>query len=182
MKYRLLIVIAIVFSLQDCSWIQGWGDKDPEPGDPVPLSTFTPTLATQKNWSVKIGDGIGRQRTQLRPAYSNGTIYAADYKGLLVAIDAESGKRLWEVETGLPFSGGPGVQGSNIYVGTEDGEVHKYAASGGTSSWVAQVSSEQNQPARLNILEQPPQIRVQAIPLKAYDQELPKGFLESRFH
>ena len=142
MNYRLLIVMAIILSLQDCSWIKGWGDKDLEPGDPLPLRPFTPTLATQKNWSAKIGDGIGRQLTQLQPAYSNGTIYAADYKGLLVALDAESGNRQWEVKTGLPFSGGPGVQGSNIYVGTEDGEVHKFSASHGGSGWVAQVSSE----------------------------------------
>ena len=134
--------MAILFSLSDCSWIRGWGDKDLEPGDPLPLRDFSPTLATQKKWSAKIGDGIGRQRTQLRPVYSSGTIYAADYKGLLVALDALSGKIRWEVKTGLPFSGGPGIQGSNIYVGTEDGEVHKFNASNGSPGWVAQVSSE----------------------------------------
>ena len=106
MKNRLLIVMAIVFSLHDCSWIRGWGDKELEPGDPVPLREFSPTLATHKEWSAKIGDGIGRQRTQLRPAYSSGTIYAADHKGLLVALDAQSGNRRWPVKTGLPFSGG----------------------------------------------------------------------------
>ena len=134
--------MAIVFSLHDCSWIRNWGDKEPESGDPLPLREINTTLATQKKWSARIGDGIGRQRTQLRPAYDSGTIYAADYKGLLVALDAQSGKRRWEVKTGLPFSGGPGVRGSSVYVGTEDGEVHKFDASSGSSDWVAQASSE----------------------------------------
>jgi len=141
-KYRLLIVMVIVFSLHNCSWIRNWGDKELEPGDPLPLREINTTLATQKKWSARIGDGIGRQRTQLRPAYDSGTIYAADYKGLLVALDAQSGKRRWEVKTGLPFSGGPGVRGSSVFVGTEDGEVHKFDASSGSSDWVAQASSE----------------------------------------
>ena len=142
MKFRLLIVIAAGIALQDCSWIKSWGDDDTEAGDPVPLIEFTPTLATEKEWSVKIGAGIGRKRTQLRPVISEGSIFAADYKGLLVALDVRTGKRQWEVKTELPFSGGPGVHGSNVYLGTENGAVHAFDKSSGTERWIAQVSSE----------------------------------------
>jgi len=139
---RILLTLLGVLTLQSCSWIQSWGDDELEPGDPMPLVEFTPALSTREVWSARIGDGIGRQRTQLRPEYSEGVLYAADYKGLLVALDAGSGNRRWQLETDLPFSGGPGAQGNSVYVGTQDGEVHAYDAASGGERWVAQVSSE----------------------------------------
>jgi outer membrane protein assembly factor BamB len=142
MKLRFLWVIAVCLTLQSCSWIKSWGDDDAEPGDPVPLVEFTPSLSTEKKWSTKIGDGVGRKRTQLRPVISDGAIYAADYKGLLVSVDAQTGRKRWEIKTELPFSGGPGFGGSTVYVGAENGSVHAYDAATGASKWQAQVSSE----------------------------------------
>jgi outer membrane protein assembly factor BamB len=142
MRYRLLLAVSAVLLLQNCSWIKSWGDDDSEPGDPAALTEIVPTLATQKRWSAKIGAGIGRKRTQLRPVIDEGRIFAADYKGLLVALDAQSGRRQWEVKTELPLSGGPGVQGDHVYVGTENGSVHAFDKDSGASRWVAQVSSE----------------------------------------
>jgi outer membrane protein assembly factor BamB len=142
MNYRLIMVLIVSFSLQSCSWIKSWGEDEREPGDPAELVEFSPTLATQKKWSVKIGAGIGRKRSQLRPVITGGSIYAADYKGLLVSLDEASGRKRWEIETDLPFSGGPGISGSNVFVGTEDGTVHAYDSGTGASKWVANVSSE----------------------------------------
>lgn len=142
MKFRLIIVLIACITLQSCSWIKGWGDDDIEPGEPVALVEFTPSLATQKKWSTKIGDGVGRKRTQLRPVIVDDVIYAGDYKGLLVALDATSGKKIWEIETELAFSGGPGVSDSTVFMGTENGTVHAYSTDNGTEIWVASVSSE----------------------------------------
>lgn len=142
MKFRLLMAVIAGLALQSCSWIQSWGDDDKKPGDPASLIEFTPSLATQKLWSAKVGDGIGKKRTQLRPVINDGIIYAADYKGLLVALDAQSGNRKWSVETELLLSGGPGVQGDNLYVGTENATVHAFDKKNGQSRWVAEVSSE----------------------------------------
>ena len=142
MKARLVTALALVLLLQDCSWIRSWGEDDLKPGDPLPLTEFSPTLETRKLWSTRIGDGIGRQRTQLRPVITDGVVYAADYKGLLVAVDADSGRKRWEIKTDLPFSGGPGVHGGSVYLGTQDGEVHAFDAESGAALWTAPVSSE----------------------------------------
>ena len=142
MKVRFLWVLAACMTLQSCSWIKSWGDDDAEPGDPVPLVEFTPSLSTEKKWSTKIGAGVGRKRTQLRPVVADGAIYAADYKGLLVSVDAQTGRKRWEIKTELPFSGGPGLSGSTVYVGAENGSIHAYDAATGSSKWQAQVSSE----------------------------------------
>ena len=142
MKVRFLWVLAACMTLQSCSWIKSWGDDDAEPGDPVPLVEFMPSLSTEKKWSTKIGAGVGRKRTQLRPVVADGAIYAADYKGLLVSVDAQTGRKRWEIKTELPFSGGPGLSGSTVYVGAENGSIHAYDAATGSSKWQAQVSSE----------------------------------------
>ena len=86
--------------------------------------------------------GLDKAGRQLRPAYSSGTLYAADHKGLLAAIDAESGRKLWEIKTKLPFTGGPGVSGNLLLMGTQDGEVFAFDASTGTQLWSATVTSE----------------------------------------
>lgn len=142
MKFRLFLILLAGLTMQSCSWIRGWGDDDVDPGAPVALVEFTPSLATHKKWSTKIGAGVGRKRTQLRPVIDSGVIYAGDYKGLLVALDASNGQKIWEIETDLAFSGGPGVNGSLVFVGTENGTVHAYDTATGAQSWIANVSSE----------------------------------------
>ena len=125
-----------------CSWIKSWGSDEGEPGEPRSLVEFEPSLRTGKAWSVSIGRGVGRGAPQLRPVYNDGVIFAADYKGVLAAVDARSGNKLWQMKTKLPFSGGPGVAGSMVLMGTENGELHAFSVEGGSSLWIAGVSSE----------------------------------------
>ena len=126
--------------LQGCSWIKSWGDD--EPGDPAPLVEFKTSLKVGKVWSTKIGDGMGKHGLSMAPRFSSGTLFAADYKGKLVAVDAESGRKNWELKTEQPFSGGPGLDEDQIYMGTIDGRVIAYERGSGTELWNAQVSSE----------------------------------------
>jgi outer membrane protein assembly factor BamB len=49
---------------------------------------------------------------------------------------------LWELKTEQPFSGGPGLDENQIYMGTIDGRVIAYDRTGGTELWNSQVSSE----------------------------------------
>jgi outer membrane protein assembly factor BamB len=127
--------------LQGCSWFKSWG-KDDEPGAPAELVDFTSTLATREVWSQSVGSGLGKGAPQLRPIYWDGSIYTADYKGRVVAVNADSGSIRWQIKTELPLSGGPGVNGDNVFIGTQDGEVHALSAVDGTLLWTAQVSSE----------------------------------------
>ena len=78
----------------------------------------------------------------MAPRYSSGVLYAADYKGRLVAVNAETGGKNWELKTEQPFSGGPGLDEDQVYMGTIDGRVIAYDRNGGTELWNAQVSSE----------------------------------------
>ena len=85
---------------------------------------------------------MGKQGLSMGPRYSSGVLYAADYKGKLIAVNAETGGKNWELKTEQPFSGGPGLDDNQIYMGTIDGRVIAYDRNGGTELWNAQVSSE----------------------------------------
>jgi outer membrane protein assembly factor BamB len=133
--------LAALVLLNGCSWIKSWGDDD-DPDAPAELVEFNPSLKVGKAWSVGVGNGLDKAGRQLRPAYSSGTLYAADYKGLLMAINAESGRAQWTIKTKLPFTGGPGVSDNLLLMGTQNGEVFAFDASTGTQLWSATVTSE----------------------------------------
>jgi outer membrane protein assembly factor BamB len=137
------IFVALLLSslfLQGCSWIKGWGD--PEPGDPAPLVEFKSSLKVGRVWSTQIGDGMGKAGISMGPAYSSGKLFAADHEGRLVSVNAETGRKNWELKTEQPFSGGPGLDDNQLYMGTIDGRVIAYERDGGTELWNSQVSSE----------------------------------------
>lgn len=142
MVARVLLALVIVLALPACSWIKSWGDDDVKPGEPRELVKFESTLKTGKVWSTSVGDGVERESQQLRPVHQAGTLYVADHKGVLAAIDAGSGNKDWQIKTKLPFSGGPGVSRELVLVGTKDGEIHAFLNSTGTPVWIARVSSE----------------------------------------
>ena len=141
MKQWFIPALAALLLLNGCSWIKSWGDDD-DPGAPAELIEFEATLKVGKVWSTDVGKGLDNAGRQIRPVYSSGTLFAADYKGLIVAIDAQNGRKQWEIKTELPFSGGPGVSGSLVLMGTENGEVFTFDASTGTQLWSATVTSE----------------------------------------
>ncbi|MCW8925919.1 MAG: outer membrane protein assembly factor BamB [Xanthomonadales bacterium] len=142
MRHWLIPALAAVLLLNGCSWIKSWGDDEDDPDEPAKLVEFEPTLKVSEVWSTGVGDGLDKAGRQLWPAYSAGTLYAADYKGLLTAVNAENGSRRWEIKTELPFTGGPGISGDLLMMGTQDGEVFAFDASTGTQLWSATVTSE----------------------------------------
>ncbi len=140
MKRILVTLIATLLILPACSWIKSWGDD--EPGDPNPLVDFDSSLKVGKVWSTSIGDGMGKLGLSMGPVYSSGVLFAADYKGRLVSVDAESGRKNWELKTEQDFSGGPGLDDERLYMGTIDGRVVAFDRNNGNELWNARVSSE----------------------------------------
>lgn len=125
---------------------------------PKPLVEFSPTLQVHKLWSTRIGDGAGRSGVRLQPAFADGKLYLISTNGKLEALDATTGKRLWEqsgrVGDGIwpfkhkkpradvRFAGGPTVVGNLLVVGTLGGHVFAYDATTGKQLWSAEVDDE----------------------------------------
>jgi len=138
---RLLVAVLLsLFVLQGCNWFRSWGD--PEPSDPAPLVKFEETVKVKKVWSTDVGKGMGKAGIAMAPLYDNGTLYVADYKGNLTAVNAESGKKSWSIKTKQPFSGGPAVGESLLVMGTLEGTVLAFDPANGSELWSAKVSSE----------------------------------------
>jgi outer membrane protein assembly factor BamB len=153
--YRYAVILAALgVSLGGCDWIKSLGKKDNvEP--PTPLVEFTPTAQVQKLWTEGAGDGAGDSGARIAPAVVDGKLYAASIDGVVEAIDAATGRTIWEKHLGerhgwlwkrgdatLRWSGGPGAGGDLFVVGSLDGDVYALSAADGSERWHARVSSE----------------------------------------
>ncbi len=138
----------------------GDGDDEASKLEPAKLVRFDEEVAVRREWSAKIGDGLGRKYLRLNPAVAADRVFAADGYGLVEARDRFTGKRIWRSRTGEDpkgfFSwlnvferrdpsyatGGVGVAHGYVLMGTTRGEVVALAATDGTEVWRAQVGSE----------------------------------------
>ena len=82
MRRLLLLAVALLISLNGCSWIKSWGADEDEDA-PAKLIDFQSTVQVGKVWSASVGSGLDKAGRQIRPVYSSGSLYAADYKGAI---------------------------------------------------------------------------------------------------
>jgi outer membrane protein assembly factor BamB len=120
------------------SWFGG--EKDPAP--PTPLVAFSPQVGLTTVWSTKVGTGTRKRQLALVPALNGGRLFVADTDGGVAAVSAADGRVLWQRNTKLPFSGGPGTDGRQLALGTTNGQVVALSTADGSQAWSAPVGSE----------------------------------------
>lgn len=149
LRKTLLVGLVSVTLLSGCSLFSG--EEDVVTMSPLPKveNQFTPN----KVWGTSVGDGIGDYYSHLRPAYQDSTVYAADRRGTVKAMDLADGKEKWKVDlsertgffsSNLPalLSGGLTVSGSNVYVGSEKAVVYALNTEDGKVAWQTKVAGE----------------------------------------
>lgn len=122
--------LAVVLLLSACS-------SEP-PIKPAELTRFDQTAKVKEVWSNDVRRGLPYAFT---PATAEGDVFAADAKGRIARFDGLKGKQKWKTETGEPLSGGIGVGGGLVLVGTPKGKVLAYDLQG-KPRWTSEVSSE----------------------------------------
>lgn len=143
---RLPLLILLGGLLSGCSTLSSWfdgmlgGEDNTEP--PTPLADLESSVTFVRHWSTDVGVGNDRQFINLQPAVSGEQIYAADRKGRVVKLEADTGKRLWSVDTKASLAAGPGVGEGLVVVGSSDGYVIALDTGSGAERWRAEVSSE----------------------------------------
>lgn len=138
-----LAIVALSLALGGCAWMGNWlqgGEDNSTP--PAELVSFTPVLEVETLWSTQIGAGADKQLVKLVPAVTPDRVYAADRRGRVVAIEAASGRQVWNAETEVRISAGPGVGEGLVLVGTSDGETLALDGADGALKWRVSVSSE----------------------------------------
>jgi outer membrane protein assembly factor BamB len=113
-----------------------FGREPPNP--PAELKEITPTLSVKLDWSTQVGKTA---RYDYTPALEAGAVYAANAEGELAKWDVETGRQIWRVNADEAISGGVGVGGGLVMVGTNRGHVMAYDFSG-KQVWKTQLSSE----------------------------------------
>lgn len=137
---RLIVPVLAAALLTGCS-IFGGGEKPvAKPAALKPLKTVR--VQARVLWRHGVGDGThGLQYHGLRVAGAHGDVFTMDPSGLVSAFSA-SGKALWRHDTGLKLSGGPGVIGDSVVVGSLSGRVEALSRVDGHVLWQRAVSSE----------------------------------------
>jgi outer membrane protein assembly factor BamB len=105
---------------------------------PDPLVEIKETANSKVLWQAKVGSA---EDFEFSPSVEAGYAYAASANGEIVKLDATNGSQVWRVNAGEKLSGGVGVGGSLVMVGTQKGVVYAYDISG-KLQWKSKLSSE----------------------------------------
>ena len=162
MLQRIALICLIAFTLNGCSTIKGWfgGSSKNAAAEPAELKDMANTIAVKRLWSTDVGSGEGKLWLRQKPAIDGNKVLVVDDNGRVRAIDASTGKSLWQtkaiemkssgsrllfwkkrsLETGLTSSVGTG--GGLAIVGGRNGEVIALDLETGSKKWVAKITSE----------------------------------------
>ena len=135
---RNLLALSAALLLSACGL---FGDDDEEL-KPAELIKFETKVPVKRLWKTNIGADADFLRVALRPAGDGNRIYAASVNGNVVALDPESGKRVWRNKLDIGLSSGPGVGEGLVVVVSADGYVVALAADDGAERWRVDISSE----------------------------------------
>ncbi len=83
-----------------------------------------------------------------RPTIEDGIVYAASHSGVLAAIDARSGARIWEASFGSRL--GPVIVGDFLFVVGTDGKVGAFSKIDGKLAWVRELPEFRNPEQKKN--------------------------------
>jgi outer membrane protein assembly factor BamB len=81
------------------------------------------------DWRKTIGP------SESSPLVADGVVYLGDWRGIVYALDAKTGKTLWTYRTGGRIKDAPALSAGTLYVGSYDSHVYALAAKTGTLRW-----------------------------------------------
>lgn len=116
------------------------GEDNTDP--PIALVEYTPEIKLEVVWNESVGVGADEQTLKLIPAIGSGKVLAADREGVVQARSLTTGNLIWETETDVHFSGGPGLGPESVILGSSDAEVVALNIETGAVLWKTAVSSE----------------------------------------
>lgn len=144
-RFFVLCLCSAVVLLSGCSSVTDLSSRVSEsifgrenPNPPEALQEYTPKQIASVLWQFKVGPA---GNFEYSPKYDAGYIYASSSEGNLYKIDETSGTAVWKVSINDVVSGGVGVGGGLVMVGTQKGILYAYNLDG-KPLWKSSLSSE----------------------------------------
>ncbi len=143
-KLQTVLVGAAALLLAGCSSLNpiDWLAPDEEINPPSELVEMENQIVVRSLWSGSVGKGADGQLVKLAPFVLDERIYLANQDGRVEVRDIAAGTLIWQVDTGLEITGGPGVGDDLVLIGSSDGDLLALDAETGEERWRATVSSE----------------------------------------
>jgi len=144
-KSKFLLLLSSLLLLTSCGTISDlktdiservFGREATEP--PESLAEIKETASVKVLWQAKLG---GTEIYDFTPAVEAGYAYVASAEGELSKLDIAKGTQAWRVNVGEKLTGGVGVGGSLVVVGTQKGSIYAYDVSG-KLQWKSRLSSQ----------------------------------------
>ncbi len=133
---RLLPIGLLTLALAGC----GATPERQTPSDD--LRDETPEVIAEREWQRPASSGRETEGEALPPLLVDGKLHVADRRGRVSAYSAENGRLEWRFNSGESVSGGPGIDGDFVVVGSRKGRVKALEAPDGEQRWEARVSGE----------------------------------------
>lgn len=108
---------------------------------PTELNSAIPSNLVMKSWEIKTGSQTPKESNLRFIIADDGvsTLYIAGQKGVVTAIDMNSGQKVWENKTNSPLYTGVGYSQGVLLVGRQDAHIEALSASSGDSMWSKKV-------------------------------------------
>ncbi|MEA5445423.1 outer membrane protein assembly factor BamB [Gammaproteobacteria bacterium AB-CW1] len=110
--------------------------------EPRDLERFEARYDVERLWSARAGGSEERLFLGLRPASDGERVYIAGHNGRVQAVNAETGRRIWQVDLDAPLAGGPSLAEGRLIVGSLDGRVFSLRTEDGDVRWRERVNGE----------------------------------------
>jgi len=124
-----LLLLMLAALVSGCAMLPSFLGGRPERPRPAELAPTPALLGIRQAWSARVGE----VRLPLSTAVSGNQLVVASSDGVVVALDASSGRDLWRVNVGAPVVAGVGTDGSVAAVVTQANEL--VALSSGQPLW-----------------------------------------------
>lgn len=138
---RLLINILLIASTGLLSACTGFFDKDNTP-EPKALVDFKPSIKPAQLWSVRTGDGSGKEYLRMSPAISESQLFVVNANGLVTAVNKANGHISWQKNTKLAVQAGAGAGNGIVVITSRQGHVLALSETDGQERWKINVGAE----------------------------------------
>ena len=128
------------------NWMHYWGNYQGTHYSPLEQITKSNVADLQLRWSIQLP---GTSALETEPLVIDGIMYTSGQPGTVLAIEAKSGKQIWEFTRQRktknpneinPYNRGVAVLGNRVFAGTLDAAIVAIDAGTGMSVWETQVA------------------------------------------